>query len=34
VSRGVWLLEYEEKGAKMSQRLGMQLRGSVRLLEA
>lgn len=34
VSRGVWLLEYEEKGAKMSQRLGTQLRGALRLLEA
>jgi hypothetical protein len=34
VGRSVWLLEYEEKGAKMSQRLGTQLRGSVSLLEA
>jgi hypothetical protein len=34
VSRSVWLLDYEEKGAKMSQRMGMQLRGSLRLLEA
>jgi hypothetical protein len=34
VSRSVWLLEYQEKGAKMSQRLGTQLRGSVKLLEA
>jgi hypothetical protein len=34
VSRSVWLLEYQEKGAKMSQKLGTQLRGSVALLEA
>jgi hypothetical protein len=34
VSRSVWLLSYEEKGARMSQRLGTQLRGAVRLLEA
>ncbi|MFN0071898.1 MAG: hypothetical protein ACKVVP_10470 [Chloroflexota bacterium] len=34
VTRSVWLLEYTEKGAKMSQKLGTQLRGSLRLLEA